>query len=212
MTNAKLGLDDMRRLHDLLLANWNMMSWDRKLNIVNQIVNTHYVEGDVVEIGCYDGQTTCLMRWVLDTLGSDRDIHVYDSFEGLLGRNEHDGGPDLARQFPDGFLKTSPEIVYHHFNKYQLRPPVIHKGVVQKMSPSDLPVSISMALLDVDLYEPMLKSIELVWPRMAPGGMMVVDDYRHGCWPGVERALCDYFGTLDWVQRIDGGQGVVRKA
>jgi hypothetical protein len=42
------------------------------------------VPGHIVELGCFAGETAGQMRRLLDTLGqADRELHVYDSWEGL---------------------------------------------------------------------------------------------------------------------------------
>ena len=42
------------------------------------------VPGYVVELGCYEGETTGQLRRLLDALGQrDRELHVYDSWEGV---------------------------------------------------------------------------------------------------------------------------------
>jgi O-methyltransferase len=35
---------------------------------------------------------------------------------------------------------------------------------------------ISFALIDVDLYLPVRKALDAIWPRMADGGIIVIDD------------------------------------
>src|SRR4051812_22781828 len=38
-------------------------------------------EGDVVEMGCWQGTASILLRSFLDAAGSDKVFHAYDSFE-----------------------------------------------------------------------------------------------------------------------------------
>jgi hypothetical protein len=40
--------------------------------------------------------------------------------------------------------------------------------------------------IDVDLFEPTLRSLEYFWPRLISGGIIISDDYA---WNGAERAI-----------------------
>ncbi len=42
-------------------------------------------------------------------------------------------------------------------------------------------------------YESIIDSLRLVWPRLASGGVITVDDYQRDALPGVERAVSDFF-------------------
>ena len=44
---------------------------------------TENIEGDVVEFGCYVGESSKYLRMMLDELKSNKELYVYDSFEGL---------------------------------------------------------------------------------------------------------------------------------
>jgi O-methyltransferase len=47
----------------------------------------------------------------------------------------------------------------------------------------DLPDTCSVVLIDVDLTEPTLVSLERFWPRLAKGGVILVDDCaEHSSW------------------------------
>ncbi len=57
-------------------------------HLVSQVL-TYEVYGDLVEVGCNEGQSAVLMKKVIDSHGSHKRLHVYDSFEGLtLQRRE----------------------------------------------------------------------------------------------------------------------------
>jgi O-methyltransferase len=47
--------------------------------------------------------------------------------------------------------------------------------------------------VDVDLYEPTRESLEFFYPRMVPGGVLVLDDYGSALQsPGVARAVDEF--------------------
>lgn len=156
------------------------------------------IAGAVVEFGCYVGTTSLFIRRLLDASGQSdaRPFHVYDSFSGLpdkLPQDQSAAGVD----FQGGKLSVSKKEFLYQFQAARLKPPVIHKGWFNELSAADVPEQIAFAFLDGDFYESILTSLQLVWPRMAPGGTVLVDDYGRAALPGVDRALHEYFhGSL----------------
>jgi O-methyltransferase len=56
-----------------------------------------------------------------------------------------------------------------------------------------MPNPIAFAFLDGDFYDSILESLKLIWPRMNPRGIILIDDYQRPELPGVERAVYDFF-------------------
>jgi Macrocin-O-methyltransferase (TylF) len=52
-------------------------------------------------------------------------------------------------------------------------------------------LSISFLHLDVDIYEPSVTILEHLYPRLLPGGILLLDDYNK--FPGETKAVNDYF-------------------
>ena len=45
----------------------------------------------------------------------------------------------------------------------------------------------------MDLYEPTRAGLEIVWPKVVSGGVMIFHDYDNNCFPGVKVAVDDFF-------------------
>lgn len=146
--------------------------------------------GDVVEFGCYEGDTSILLAGVLRD-NPDKWLYLYDSFEGLPEKSAEDNSADGWR-FKAGELKASPDTVRHKFKKYALPDPVIVKGWFNELSDSDLPSEISFALLDGDFYESIKTSFDLVSPKLVSGGKIVVHDFRNAELPGAGVAVNEF--------------------
>ena len=69
--------------------------------------------------------------------------------------------------------------------------------------PKIKPKTISVLRLDTDWYESTALEFELLYPRLSPGGVLIVDDY--GCWAGSRKATDDYFNKVPapMLTRID---------
>ncbi len=52
---------------------------------------------------------------------------------------------------------------------------------------------IALLHVDVDIYEPSRVIFEHLWPRLVPGGVMILDDY--GRWEGETLAFQEHFGA-----------------
>jgi O-methyltransferase len=152
------------------------------------------IQGTIVEFGCYKGTTSLFIRRLLDLIpnGAGRDFHVYDSFAGLPAKTIADASI-AGESFKEGELAVSKRQFVREFRRAGLLLPTIHKGWFEELTDRDVPQPISFAFLDGDFYESMLASLRLVWPRMAKGGKLLIDDYGREALPGVERAVRDYF-------------------
>jgi O-methyltransferase len=174
-----------------------MTNCEQRMNTYHLLSQTlaYDVPGDVVELGCHEGQTSVLMRKVMGFYVPERQLHVYDSFEGLPDSNQKDGSiPYGARD-----LKATKDKLIENFKRYGLKVPEIHEGWFEETLPTELPDQICFAYLDGDLYSSILTSLQYVYPRMPKGAICLIDDYAdpsiHKGWnalPGVKKACDEY--------------------
>ncbi|HEU4965918.1 MAG TPA: TylF/MycF/NovP-related O-methyltransferase [Candidatus Saccharimonadales bacterium] len=152
------------------------------------------IPGDVVELGCYIGTTSLFIQRLLDEHpnGAGRTFHAYDSFAGLPEKSIADASV-AGTSFKAGELTVSKKQFVREFKRAQVRLPIVHKAWFNELSASDIPEHVAFAFLDGDFYDSILSSLKLVWPRMTPGGLVLIDDYGREALPGVERAVRDFF-------------------
>ncbi|MFC7930534.1 TylF/MycF/NovP-related O-methyltransferase [Streptomyces cinereoruber] len=164
--------------------------------------------GAVVELGCYRGAMALWIRSVLDSLGDrDREIHVYDSFQGMPAPGSEDSDHLAA-----GELRSSPDDVRATHAAWGRPAPVIHPGWFDETLPEELPEEIAFAYLDGDFYDSTLTGLAHCVPRLVPTGVLLVDDYADTAvnpraWdglPGVKRACDAYFGAPSPVSVVVG--------
>jgi O-methyltransferase len=164
--------------------------------------------GAVVELGCYRGAMALWMRSVLDSLGDrDREIHVFDSFQGMPAPGTEDSDHLAA-----GELRSSPDDVRATHAAWGRLAPVIHSGWFDETLPKELPDEIAFAYLDGDFYDSTLTGLTHCVTRLVPTGVLLVDDYADTAvnpraWdglPGVKRACDAYFGVPSPVTAVVG--------
>lgn len=172
---------------------FNVMSPSRLLNLYHWLglVLREGVVGDVVEVGTYTGQSARLLRLVMDCHKTGQLLHVYDSFEGLEEPTQEDG---LNCPVRCGAFSTDESHLLSNFQELELDPPIIHKGVVQRTLPEELPQQICFAHVDLDLYAANVWALKALLPRMAKGAALAIDDYGHPHLPGVATAVLEVFG------------------
>ena len=174
--------------------------------IFDQIVKEG-LKGDFAELGVYKGHTASLLATMARRLGAR--LYLLDTFAGFSGADLKgiDSGVVM------GFEDTSVEAV---------RALVGDQNVtfVPGHFPSSavgLPPEASYCLVhvDCDLYAPMLSALEYFWPRLIPGGFMILHDYSSLHWNGAERAIDEFFASrAESVMPLpdNAGSAVARKA
>ncbi len=146
------------------------------------------VAGDVVELGCYEGTSALFEARMMKELAPEKKLWLYDSFEGLPDKTDEDQSAS-GIWFKGGELRASKARLAKNFVKADLKIPEIKKAWFFELDPPDLPDEICFAFLDGDFYESIMDSFKLVWPKMAEGGVIIVDDYQNGNLPGVAKAV-----------------------
>ncbi len=139
------------------------------------------VDGDLVEAGSWRGGASILMRATLDSLGEDeRTLWVADSFQGFPdvdrnGREGYDLGVDLAGC---DFLSVPLEEVESSFARFGLERGVnFVPGFFEDTLPALTGRRWSIVRLDGDTYDATRLALDALYPGLAVGGYVIVDDY-----------------------------------
>jgi hypothetical protein len=141
--------------------------------------------GDVAELGVYQGQTATMLARNARRLG--RTTWLLDTFTGFDARDWAGTNADGTRLFSDTSLEAVRARVGTDRTRYV-------RGFFPE-SAAGLPADGRYCLvnIDCDLYAPIMRALEYFYPRMVPGGFLVVHDYSSLCWPGAEKAVDQFF-------------------
>ena len=161
------------------------------------------VEGDLIEAGAWRGGASMLMRATLDTLGENRAVVAADSFQGfpaLDGADEH-----AARLSAFGFLAVSIDDVRASLERLGLgRGVELLPGFFEETLPALAGRTWAIVRLDADSYEATRLALQCLYPGLAVGGYLVVDDY--GSFEGCRRAVDEFrdeHGVDEPIEPID---------
>lgn len=167
------------------------------------------VEGDVVELGCYEGTSALFMSRILRELQAEKRLWLYDSFEGLPDKTKEDTSA-AGEQFKSGELKASKARLERNFHKAGLDLPEIKRAWFYELDPEDLPEQICYAFLDGDFYESIMDSFKLVWPKLATGAVVIIDDYQNVSLPGAKQAVDEWAQKMDIEIRVEKSLAILR--
>jgi O-methyltransferase len=209
-------------------APYTMTSMERGYGLykaVEYIVNRK-IPGAFVECGVWKGGSCMVMAKTLLRLHADRPIYLYDTFTGMPKPTEEDriawndrpvlekweedqrgekdnfGSWAVGRQEVEKNLQTTG--YPHHLLRFV-------EGDVAKTLRQTIPEQIALLRLDTDWYASTRVELELLYPRLQTGGVLVIDDYGH--FTGARRAVDEYFqenGGVPLLSRLDytGRMGV----
>ena len=166
------------------------------------------VPGDLIETGVWRGGSTILMKAILKAYGdTTRTVWVADSFEGLP-RPDADLYPADAKDELYTFqeLAVSMEEVVENFRRFGVLDENVKflKGWFKNTLQSAPIEQLAMMRLDGDMYESTMDALVALYPRLSPGGFVIVDDY--GCIKACEQAVHDYrkrYNIQDEIVPID---------
>jgi O-methyltransferase len=131
------------------------------------------IDGVVVECGCWKGGTTANLSLVCDII--DRQLIVYDSFEGVPAPTQADGMNPMV----EGSFRGDLEVVQEHVRRYGvIERCEFRKGWFKDTLPSHREPIVA-CFIDVDLKSSMHDCIVNLWPHLTDEGYVFFDDYVH---------------------------------
>jgi len=162
------------------------------------------LEGDVVECGVWRGGSSMLAALALLRSGApERTLWLYDTFAGMSEPTEYDvaasgervgEGWDRYRDRRDhpvlayaGLAEVRANLASTGYPDDRIR---YVEGKVEDTIPDRMPERIALLRLDTDWYESTRHELEHLYPRLVPGGVLIIDDY--GAWEGARRAVDEW--------------------
>lgn len=174
-------LDLARPLVD---ARRTLLGYDRLYILWQAVKNVAHLGLPAVEVGAFRGGSAGLIAHAWRAAADvDGELHVVDTFEGHLDRQLSDRDLPLQR---GKFQQTSYDDVRSYLSTFaNVR---VHKGDATQLIGEWPERRYALLHLDVDLYEPTRRCLEYFAPRLASGGVIVLDDYGAPTCPGVAQA------------------------
>jgi O-methyltransferase len=181
------------------------------------IYATENNKGPIAECGVFKGFSSLAMKLVLSNINRSNNIYLIDSFEGLsepvtedLISYNKDSVPVKGFIMSKGHFATPVENIVNLFDKFE------NINIVKGWIPAPFQYlpdeEWSFVHLDVDLYKPIIDSLEFFYPRMKSGGVILNDDYNSPYFPGAGIAWREFFESKkEHYIILDSGQSVFIK-
>jgi len=165
------------------------------------------VPGDLIETGIWRGGAVILMRAILKVNGDEhRTIWAADSFQGLPKPDvEHYPADAGDPHWSFKALVVTLEQVQENFRRYGLLDERVRflPGWFKDTLPAAPIERLALIRLDGDMYGSTMDALRPLYPKLSPGGYVIVDDY---VLPGCRKAVDDYraeHGITDEIVPID---------
>lgn len=164
---------------------------------------TQHLAGDIVECGVFKGVSLC--RWIkfralfgnafskriiaFDTFGEFPEASFEDDkIKREMFINEAGGQSITKEELSDLLVRQN---LYENIELVQGDILETAEAYVKK-NPH---LKLSLLHVDVDLYEPTRKALEIFYPHVVRGGIVILDDF--GAFAGANKAIDDYFFGSD---------------
>lgn len=170
------------------------------------------IPGDIVECGVWRGGSALLAGLAMRAAETRRPrrgwlasrrrkLWLYDTFEGMTAPTVQDvdltgtaAAQYMAEHSDEGRWCYADEAdVRQIFASEGFGPKDVEivKGDVVQTLRARRPRRIALLRLDTDWYESTKAELDLLYPRLSQGGVLIIDDYGH--WEGARQAVDEFF-------------------
>lgn len=162
------------------------------------------IEGAIVECGVWrGGSMMAVAKTLLNRGTTDRELFLFDTFEGMTDPGPYDvavtgeSAANLLRDSP----RTEEDRMWCYAPMEKVAQALVRTGYpearthliagrVETTLQSQAPETIALLRLDTDWYDSTKYEMEVLFPRLRQGGVVILDDYGH--WQGARRAIDEY--------------------
>ncbi len=210
--------DEFHRFWEMVKP-YTMTSIERGYGLYKAVdyVCRNDIDGGFTECGVWRGGSSMLAALTFISRGNTPDLFLYDTFSGMSEPTEKDrhaktGEPALAR-WKD--YQKEEHVAWCYASIDEVKENMSHTGYperfvhyrigkVEDTLPDREQGTVAILRLDTDWYESTRCELENLFPRLAPGGVLIVDDYGH--WAGAKQAVDEYVaenGVRILLNRLD---------
>jgi hypothetical protein len=173
------------------------------------------IPGDIVECGVARGGSAAVMALALRGLGARRRLWLFDTFSGIPQPTTSDPDYEVARNYAGSF-RASIEEIGAAFARLGIATDNIEfvSGLFQNTLASSAVSQIALLHADGDWYESIKATLEALYDRVSPGGVIQFDDYGH--WLGARKAVDEFMnrrGINAELEYVDfSGRRMIKRA
>ena len=204
-----IDLDEPFRRIWSAVSPYTMTSIERGYSLYKAVEYTllRNIPGDFVECGVWKGGSCMLMALTLKHFGiEDRRIRLYDTFTGMTEPGDEDviawNGKPVSEKWESDRRGETNNFTGWSVSLENVKKNILTtgypeemfdfvEGPVEQTLPARSPAKISLLRLDTDWYESTRVELEILYPKLASGGVLIIDDYGH--FSGARKAVDEFF-------------------
>ncbi len=152
-------------------------------------IEEQHIPGSLAELGVYKGHTAKLIHH----MSPQRKLYLFDSFSGLPKQVIREDCDGKVRPQTVKFDNTSKKGVLKYIegnSNVEVR-----EGIFPETATGLDDETFAFVHLDADLYQSTLDGLNFFYPKLNPGGCIIVHDYNHN-WEGVRKAVDEFSETI----------------
>ena len=170
------------------------------------------VPGSIIELGVRNGANFFYLARLIEIFHaaqrfdglSSRHLYGCDTFTGFPGVHPNDESRSSWHEMRAGGVGSNREAFFSDFEAYLADSPIakrvhILEGDVCKTLPGLLEsapgLRFAFVYFDLDLYQPTLECLRLLWDKVPQRGVIVFDEYGFPEFPGESQAVDEFFGS-----------------
>lgn len=195
-----------------LVKDFTMTSPERLYGLIEAVkyISKNKIEGDIVECGVWrGGSMMAVANTLLSINDTQRNLYLFDTFDGM---SEPDSNKDLdmnqidAQTYLSKHKKSEDDFIWAYApldsvkqNLFSTGYPKENinfiRGKVEETLPYNKIKEIAVLRLDTDWYASTKHEMEVLFPLIKKGGVLIIDDYGH--WEGAKQAIDEYIQEND---------------
>lgn len=181
-----------------LITNYGLFCGDtnlfKTLTIYNILMDIKKVKGDIIEFGVWNGNTSLLIKKILDLYEIKKKVYMLDHFKGLIHfSNEEKNTFTFNNQkinFQNKFISKK-KTINDFINFFQFKNiKVIDKDARKLTKRSFKNKKFCLAIIDLDLYEPCKYALNSIENNITKGGVILFDEARN--FEGERKAMNEF--------------------
>ena len=177
-----------------LITNYGLFSGATNLyktiKIIEVIESIKNIPGDIIEFGVWNGNTSLLIKKVLDIKKIKKKIFLFDHFKGLQHFSKKD--PNLSIKFKKKYEGNKLKIkkIIKFFNLKNIK--IIDKDATKVSSKDFKNFKFCLVILDMDLYFPTKQVLNAIEKRISSRGKILFDEANKKLWEGEKKAMNEF--------------------
>lgn len=192
---ATVGNESCALIEKLISDGKTLLNDTKLYYLAEAVIKCRSLPGDFAEVGVYKGGSLKLIA----TLARNKKIHAFDTFSGTPINDVANG------KTKKGDYECNEAEVKDYIGSSKV---IYHTGIFPETATGE---KFSFVHIDADTYQATSSAISYFWPRLVPGGQIVLDDYAWPDCPGVTQAILEKFKYHDIWIKPDSHQAVVIK-